>query len=45
VLAYETHGALNADRSNAILISHALSGSQHVLGHDPVGPGVPTWNE
>ncbi|MFM8682583.1 MAG: homoserine O-acetyltransferase, partial [Chthoniobacterales bacterium] len=31
-LAYETYGELNADRSNAILLFHALSGSQHAAG-------------
>ncbi len=31
-LAYETNGTLNADRSNAILVFHALSGSQHAAG-------------
>ena len=31
-LAYETYGALNADRSNAILICHALNASHHVAG-------------
>ncbi|UXM93116.1 homoserine O-acetyltransferase [Paenarthrobacter sp. JL.01a] len=30
VLAYETWGQLNADRSNAVLIQHALTGSTHV---------------
>ncbi|WP_218280309.1 homoserine O-acetyltransferase family protein [Verrucomicrobium spinosum] len=31
-LAYETHGKLNEDKSNAILLFHALSGSQHAAG-------------
>ena len=39
-IAYETSGTLNADRSNAILIVHALTGDSHVVG-DP-GPGHPT---
>jgi homoserine O-acetyltransferase len=52
-LVYETYGELNAARSNAVLVCHALSGNHHVAGHyadDPknvgwwdnlVGPGKP----
>jgi homoserine O-acetyltransferase len=52
-LVYETYGALNADRSNAVLVCHALSGNHHVAGYyadDPkkigwwdnmIGPGKP----
>ena len=31
-LSYETYGRLNADRSNAVLICHALNASHHVAG-------------
>jgi len=31
-IAYETYGALNADKNNAILIAHAFSGDSHVAG-------------
>ncbi len=37
-LVYETYGELNADKSNAVLICHALSGNHHAAGyhsHDP----------
>lgn len=45
-LAYETYGELNETKSNAVLIFHALSGSQHVAGFNPAVPGVgEMWNE
>jgi homoserine O-acetyltransferase len=52
-IVYETYGRLNANKSNAILICHALSGHHHVAGHyadalknvgwwdNMVGPGKP----
>lgn len=44
-LAYETWGELNADRSNAVLVLHALTGDSHTIGNSE--PGHPTagwWN-
>ncbi|MFB7919163.1 homoserine O-acetyltransferase [Streptomyces sp. NPDC056061] len=38
-LAYETWGRLAPDRSNAVLVLHALTGDSHVAG--PAGPGHP----
>ena len=35
-IAYQTYGELNADRSNAILVCHALTGDQHVANVHPV---------
>ena len=41
-IAYCTYGQLNADKSNAILICHALTGDQYVSGTHPV-TGKPGW--
>ena len=40
VVAYETWGELDADRGNAVLVLHALTGDSHVAG--PAGDGHPT---
>ena len=43
-IAFETYGELAADRSNAILLCHALTGDQHVASEHPV-TGKPGWWE
>jgi homoserine O-acetyltransferase/O-succinyltransferase len=41
-VGFETWGSLNEDKSNAILICHALTGDQYVAGPNPV-TGRPAW--
>lgn len=42
-LAYETYGSLNPDKSNAVLILHALSGDSHAAGYYSENDPKPGW--
>ena len=42
-IAYKTYGTLNADRSNAVLVCHALTGDQHVANVHPVTKKPGWW--
>jgi homoserine O-acetyltransferase len=42
-LVYETYGKLNDDKSNAVLVCHALSGHHHVAGHYADDPKNTGW--
>ena len=45
-LAYEVYGELNAAADNAVLLLHALTGTQHAAGYNPAVAGVgDLWTE
>ncbi|MCH8184018.1 MAG: homoserine O-acetyltransferase [Proteobacteria bacterium] len=43
-LAYQTYGELNAEKSNVVLVCHALTGDQYVAGTHPVTGKSGWWN-
>lgn len=44
-LAYQTYGTLNADKSNAILLCHGLTGDQYITGPHPVTGKAGWWED
>ena len=45
VIRYETYGTLAPDKSNVILVEHALSGDAHLAGYHSVSDKKPGWWE
>ncbi len=44
-LAYQTYGSLNANRSNCVLVCHALTGDQYVAGTHPITGKRGWWDD